>query len=173
VGLTAGGEVTLDSFNWTDTFNGVAVSEGIIPGTGGILISPVTDLAADPTSGTGGIAITQIGGQPVSPVSEPSAILLLLSFVVPVIVLKKRKTPETIPCVCKSIYPLPAGLRITCFGLDRIHLYYLFFVRDDNPRLRARHLLSTTDYTCRERHGEAIYRFNGLPRDGRDGMRPS
>ena len=31
----------------------------------------------------------------------------------------------------------------------------------------APHLLSTMDYTCRERHGEAIYRFKGgmLPSD--------
>jgi predicted TIM-barrel fold metal-dependent hydrolase len=28
---------------------------------------------------------------------------------------------------------------------------------------RAPHLLSTIDYTYRERHGEAIYRFKGLP----------
>jgi hypothetical protein len=27
----------------------------------------------------------------------------------------------------------------------------------------APHLLSTMDYTYRERHGEAIYRFKGLP----------
>ena len=41
------------------------------------------------------------------------------------------------------------------------------------PRLRvaivefelagAPHLLATMDYTYRERHGEAIYRFKGLP----------
>ena len=50
-------------------------------------------------------------------------------------------------------------------------------VFERHPRLRlaivefelawAPHLLSTMDYTCRERHGEAIYRFKGgmLPSD--------
>jgi hypothetical protein len=45
----------------------------------------------------------------------------------------------------------------------------------------APHLLSTMDYTYRERHGEAIYRFKSLPsrrrgacpREGGDGMLPS
>ena len=37
----------------------------------------------------------------------------------------------------------------------------------------APHLLSTMDYTYRERHGEAIYRFKGLPSEGGDGMLPS
>ena len=46
-------------------------------------------------------------------------------------------------------------------------------VFERHPRLRvaivefelawAPHLLSTMDYTYRERHGEAIYRFKGLP----------
>jgi hypothetical protein len=56
-------------------------------------------------------------------------------------------------------------------------------VFERHPRLRvaivefelawAPHLLSTMDYTYRERHGEAIYRFEGLPSRRRgDGMLP-
>ena len=41
-------------------------------------------------------------------------------------------------------------------------------VFERHPRLEfelagAPHVLSTMDYTYRERHGEAIYRFKGLP----------
>src|SRR6266700_2002096 len=64
-------------------------------------------------------------------------------------------------------------------------------VFERHPRLRvaivefelawAPHLLSTMDYTYRERHGEAIYRFKSLPsrrrgacpREGGDGILPS
>jgi len=37
----------------------------------------------------------------------------------------------------------------------------------------APNVLSSMDYTYRERHGEAIYRFKGCPREGGDGMLPS
>jgi hypothetical protein len=88
IGITATGEQPIDSFTWTDDFNGFGLVMPPINGTGGVfLIAPDTDLEADPTSGTGGIVIT-IGGQPVSAVPEPSTIILLFSFLMPLVMFK-------------------------------------------------------------------------------------
>src|SRR6516225_9349967 len=56
--------------------NGISLLS-VDTGTRGIEISPFSELDADPTSGTGGIEITQIGGQAVP---EPSSIILLMSY---------------------------------------------------------------------------------------------
>jgi hypothetical protein len=88
IGITSTEEKPLDDFKWTDGFNGFKLA-GVL-GTGGILISPVTDLEVDPASGSGGIVITQIGGQPASPVPEPSTMALLLVVVIPLVYCRIR-----------------------------------------------------------------------------------
>lgn len=68
-------------FTWTDTFNGLLLlgpNGGFTPGMGGIS-TPGTDLSVDPESGTGGIIVTEIVGQPVSPVPEPPGTALFFS----------------------------------------------------------------------------------------------
>jgi hypothetical protein len=68
----------LATFDWTDTFNGWLKYEG----TGGIVVAvaAASDQASDPTSGTGGITVININGQPVAAVPEPPSGILFLGF---------------------------------------------------------------------------------------------
>ena len=92
VGLTGSGAVDLASFDWTTTFNGYGSNQGTgsaLPGSI-FLFASDTSLEADPTTGTGGIVITEIDGQPVSTVPEPPTIIILMGAIILLIHAKIR-----------------------------------------------------------------------------------
>lgn len=87
--LDGGSPVPIAGFDWLDTFNGLLLPNNMVSGYGGI-ITPETDLTPDPQTGTGGITITEINGQPVSTVPEPPTFILLLSFFVLLGIFRRR-----------------------------------------------------------------------------------
>jgi len=76
----------LDSFTWTDDFNGNGRQPST--GTGGIGGNFDSLISADPTTGTGGIVIVSENGMPVS---EPPTIFLIISGITLLTFCKRAK----------------------------------------------------------------------------------